>query len=147
MPALRKLCTNCRWNSRNAMSNGPEVISVAAQMIDQSIPWSTEAKTARPTVSGRVDTEFGDYERPDVVVPMEAHHHEAVGEVDRLRRRHVHAPKHAERRAALDARRLLKLLGHRLEGLPQEEDAEGRAQVGQSYAGQRVQQPERTMVM
>jgi hypothetical protein len=33
-----KLCTNCRWNNRKPTSNGAEVISVAAQMIDQSMP-------------------------------------------------------------------------------------------------------------
>ncbi len=53
-----KLCTNCRWNSRKATSSGPDVISVAAQITDQSMPWSGEAKMARPTVSGRVVTEL-----------------------------------------------------------------------------------------
>src|SRR3954452_4681749 len=58
MPVRRKLCTNCRWNSRNATSSGPDVINVAAPMIDQSIPWSGEAKMDRPTVSGLVSTEL-----------------------------------------------------------------------------------------
>jgi hypothetical protein len=38
MPARMKLCTNWRWKSRNATSSGPEVIKVAAVMIDQSTP-------------------------------------------------------------------------------------------------------------
>ena len=38
MPARMKLCTNWRWNSRKATSSGPEVISVAAVMTDQSTP-------------------------------------------------------------------------------------------------------------
>ena len=38
MPARMKLCTNWRWKSRNATSSGPEVIRVAAVMMDQSTP-------------------------------------------------------------------------------------------------------------
>ncbi len=38
MPARMKLWMNWRWNSRNAISRGPEVISVAAVMSDQSTP-------------------------------------------------------------------------------------------------------------
>jgi hypothetical protein len=38
IPARIKLCTNCRWNSRNATSSGADVISVAAVMTDQSMP-------------------------------------------------------------------------------------------------------------
>ena len=53
-----KLCTNCLWNSRKATSSGAEVISVAAVMIDQSMPWSVVANTERPTVNGRVVTEL-----------------------------------------------------------------------------------------
>ena len=33
-------------------------MSVAAQMIDQSMPWSPEENTCRPTVTGRDSTEF-----------------------------------------------------------------------------------------
>ena len=51
-----KLCTNCRWNNKKAMSSGAEVISVAAVMIDQSMPWSTDENTCNPTVSGRAPT-------------------------------------------------------------------------------------------
>ena len=58
IPARMKLCTNCRWNNRNPTSNGAEVMSVAAQMIDQSMPWSPEENTCRPTVRGRNSTEF-----------------------------------------------------------------------------------------
>ena len=56
MPARMKLCTNWRWNSRKAISSGAEVISVAAVMIDQSMPWSTYENTCSPTVSGRAST-------------------------------------------------------------------------------------------
>ena len=38
IPARMKLCTNWRWNSRKPISSGAEVISVAAQMTDQSMP-------------------------------------------------------------------------------------------------------------
>ena len=38
IPARMNDCTNCRWNSRNAISSGPAESSVAALMIDQSIP-------------------------------------------------------------------------------------------------------------
>ena len=38
MPARMKLCTNWRWNNRNATSNGALVIRVAAVTIDQSMP-------------------------------------------------------------------------------------------------------------
>jgi len=38
MPARMKLCTNWRWKSRKARSRGSVVISVAAVMIDQSMP-------------------------------------------------------------------------------------------------------------
>jgi hypothetical protein len=38
MPARMKLCTNWRWNSRKATSSGPDVIKVAAVMMDQSTP-------------------------------------------------------------------------------------------------------------
>src|ERR1700733_2470251 len=58
IPARMKLCTNWRWKSRNATSNGALVIKVAAVTMDQSMPWSVVAKTARPTVSGRVVTEL-----------------------------------------------------------------------------------------
>src|SRR5436190_9172388 len=50
--------TNCRWNRRNATSSGPVDSSVAAVMIDQSIPWSVAENTCRPTVTGRVSTEL-----------------------------------------------------------------------------------------
>ena len=39
------------------MSSGPVVNSVAAQMIDQSMPWSVDENTCRPTVTGRDSTE------------------------------------------------------------------------------------------
>ena len=51
-------CTNWRWNSRKPTSSGAEVISVAAVMIDQSMPWSPDENTCRPTVSGRDSTEL-----------------------------------------------------------------------------------------
>ncbi len=41
-----------RWKIRNAIIRGAEVISAAAQITDQSTPWSTEAETCSPTVSG-----------------------------------------------------------------------------------------------
>ena len=53
IPARMKDWTNCRWNSRKAMSSGAAVISVAAVITDQSTPWSTDEKTCRPTVSVR----------------------------------------------------------------------------------------------
>src|SRR4029453_86063 len=58
MPALMNDWTNCLWNNRNAISNGAVVSSVAAVMIDQSIPWSVAENTCSPTVSGRDSTEF-----------------------------------------------------------------------------------------
>lgn len=51
-------CTNWRRNSRKPISNGAEVISVAAATIDQSRLWSVDENTCRPTVSGRDSTEF-----------------------------------------------------------------------------------------
>src|SRR5713226_2981230 len=57
-PARMKLWTNWRWNRRKARSSGAEVISVAAQITDQSIPWSVEENTCSPTVSGRASTEL-----------------------------------------------------------------------------------------
>jgi hypothetical protein len=53
-----KDCTNWRWNSRNATSSGAEVMSVAAVITDQSMPWSPEENTCRPTVTGREVTEL-----------------------------------------------------------------------------------------
>lgn len=53
-----KLCTNWRWNSRKASSSGPDVISVAAVMIDQSMPWSVDENICNPTVNGREPTEL-----------------------------------------------------------------------------------------
>ena len=50
MPARRKLCTKCRWNSRKASSSGALEISVAALMMAQSMPWSVPANTDSPTV-------------------------------------------------------------------------------------------------
>ena len=50
--------TNWRWNSRNATRSGVVVSSVAAVMIDQSMPWSVDENTYRPTVTGRDSTEF-----------------------------------------------------------------------------------------
>ena len=38
IPARMKLCTNWRWNNRKATSSGPDVINVAAVMMDQSTP-------------------------------------------------------------------------------------------------------------
>ncbi len=38
IPARMKLWTNWRWNNRKAISRGPEVIRVAALMMDQSTP-------------------------------------------------------------------------------------------------------------
>jgi hypothetical protein len=59
MPARMKDWTNCRWNNRKASSSGAEVSSVAALMMAQSMLWSMEAKTASPTVSGRVSPASG----------------------------------------------------------------------------------------
>src|SRR4029077_11655242 len=56
IPAHMKDCTNCLWNNKNPMSSGAVVSSVAAVMIDQSMPWSVAEKTCRPTVSGRDST-------------------------------------------------------------------------------------------
>lgn len=52
-----KLCTNRRWNSRKPTNSGAEVISVAARITAQSIPWSLNESTRRQTVSGREFTE------------------------------------------------------------------------------------------
>ena len=41
-----KLCTNWRWNSRKPSSSGPDVISVAAQITDQSMPRLTGLELA-----------------------------------------------------------------------------------------------------
>ena len=38
IPARKKLWMNWRWNSTNPSRSGAEVISVAAQMTDQSMP-------------------------------------------------------------------------------------------------------------
>ena len=38
MPARRKDCTNCRWKSTKATSSGATLSSVAAAMMDQSMP-------------------------------------------------------------------------------------------------------------
>ena len=51
-------CTNWRWNSRKAISKGAADISVAAVITDQSMPWSVDENTCRPTVSGRDSTEL-----------------------------------------------------------------------------------------
>src|SRR5262249_49090633 len=53
IPARMNDCTNWRWKRRNATSSGALVISVASQMMDESMPWSTEENTCSPTVSGR----------------------------------------------------------------------------------------------
>src|SRR5262245_31848905 len=58
IPARMNDWTNCRWKIRNATRSGPEVMSVAAVMIDQSTPWSVEENTWSPTVSGREVTEL-----------------------------------------------------------------------------------------
>ena len=58
IPARMNDWTNCRWKSRNAISSGAVVSSVAAVMIDQSMPWSVDENTCRPTVSGRDSTEL-----------------------------------------------------------------------------------------
>jgi hypothetical protein len=67
-----KLCTNWRWNSRKPISSGAEVISVAAQMIDQSMPWSPDENTCRPTVSGRDSTELVTISGQRKIVPVVA---------------------------------------------------------------------------
>jgi len=38
IPARRKLWIKARWNTRKTISRGADVISAAAQMIDQSTP-------------------------------------------------------------------------------------------------------------
>ena len=48
MPARMNLCTNWRWNGSKPISSGAEVMSVAAVMMDQSTPWSTDENTCRP---------------------------------------------------------------------------------------------------
>jgi hypothetical protein len=50
--------TNWRWNSRKAINRGATLSSVAALMVAQFTPVSGAEKMARPTVSGRVSTEF-----------------------------------------------------------------------------------------
>ena len=40
-----KVCTNWRWNNRKPMSSGPDVMRVAAVIIDQSMPWSADENT------------------------------------------------------------------------------------------------------
>ena len=66
-----------------------------------------------------------------------------VGEVRRPRERHVDAPQHLQRRAALDARRLVELARDGLERLPQQEDAEGARHVRQPDGEDRVLDAER----
>ncbi|MDR9407121.1 MAG: hypothetical protein RI516_07825, partial [Spiribacter sp.] len=58
MPARMKELTNWRWNSRKAIKSGATLSSVAALMVAQFTPVSGAEKIARPTVSGRVSTEF-----------------------------------------------------------------------------------------
>ena len=137
-----KLCTNWRWKSRKPTSSGAEVMSVAAQMIDQSMPWSPDENTCRPTVSGPRLDRVGDDERPQEVVPVIAHRDEAVGDVDRAGERNVDLEQHLERARAFDARGVVELLRHGLEGLAQQEDAEGRGDVGQRDRRDRVDEAE-----
>src|SRR5690554_2331178 len=58
IPALMKDWTNCLWKIKKPISKGAAVSKVAAVMIDQSIPWSLEEKTCRPTVRGLDSTEL-----------------------------------------------------------------------------------------
>ena len=99
IPARMKLCTNWRWNSRKATSSGADVISVAAVMIDQSMPWSVDgehlqADGQRPRADG-----IGDDQRPEEVVPVVAHRHQPVGDVDGPRQRHIDLAQHLQRPA------------------------------------------------
>ncbi len=57
-PARINDCTNWRWNNKKANSSGATASSVPAEMIDQSTPDSGAPKIAKPTVNGRVSTEF-----------------------------------------------------------------------------------------
>ena len=54
MPARKKLWMKARWNSRKATISGAEVISVAAQITDQSMPWSSDGEDlqARRSAAG-----------------------------------------------------------------------------------------------
>src|SRR5215212_2825975 len=71
-----------------------------------------------------------DDERPKEVVPVIAHRDEAVGDVDRAGERHVDLEQHLKRARPFDARGVVELLRHGLERLAQEEDTEGRGDVG-----------------
>jgi hypothetical protein len=76
-------------------------------------------------------------QRPEEVVPVIADRDEPVGDVGRLPERDIDPHQHLHRARALDAGRIVEFLRHGLEGLPQQEDAEGRGDVGQADGGDR----------
>ncbi|KAG0919847.1 hypothetical protein G6F31_020958 [Rhizopus arrhizus] len=69
---------------------------------------------------------------------MVADGHQAIRHIDRLGQRHVDLPQDLHGVGAFHARRFLQFPRHRLEGLAQQEDAEGRREVRQADREHRV---------
>ncbi|MNR05460.1 hypothetical protein D3C85_1214930 [compost metagenome] len=69
---------------------------------------------------------------------MVADRHQPIGHVDRLGQRHVHLPEDLQGVGAFHAGRFFQFARHRLEGLAQQEDAEGRCEVRQADGEHRV---------
>ncbi len=143
IPARMNDCTNCRWNSRNAISSG-----AGGQQRRRSDDRPVDALVGRREHlqahchRPRLDR-VGDDERPEEIVPVVRHRHQRVREVGRARERHVDLPQRLQRRAAFDARGFVELARDGLERLAQQEDAERARHVGQADREDRVLQPER----
>ena len=88
----------------------------------------------------------GDDQGPEKVVPVVAHGHKPVGDVGRPGQGHIDLEQHLQGAGSFHASRVLELLGHALEGLAEEEDAEGGSDVRQADGRDGVDQLSLLMV-
>ena len=138
-----KDCTNCRWNSRKAISSGAIVMTVAADNDRPVDPGFGRAEHRKSDRQRPASHRIGHDQRPKEIVPVVADRDQAERNIGRPRQRDVNPPEHLQRTGALDPRRIDQFLRNALEGLPQQKDGEGAGEIRQRDRRNGVEQPER----
>ena len=143
MPARMKDCTNCRWNSRNAIRqrrHGHDRRRRNDRPVDAGL---RRAEHRKPDRQRPAADRIGHDQRPQEIVPVIADRDQRKGDVGRTRQRHIDPPQHLQRPRALDPRRVDQFLRNALEGLPQQKDRKGAGEIRQRDRRNGIEQPDR----
>ena len=145
MPARMKLCTSWRWNRWNAISRGPEVISVAAVITGAWIPLSVAERIDRPTVRIRVSTKevtiSGQVKLVQWLLTDTSPKARIVGFASGTWTRQIRPSTLQPSTRVASPRSAGPSCRHRLEGLAPQEDRETGGETGQPDGQDRVQHP------